>query len=106
MVPREPITLGGQRKSDGGARQVCGDGMHGRLRCVNQGDLSGRRAAEEPGNRYSGADRAGVRASVGAEKEGNASGAKGRREMDAWKPQRTNTDLRQCLKGLNKQETP
>jgi len=36
---RKPITLGGQHKSDDGARQVFGDGMHGRLRCVNQGDL-------------------------------------------------------------------
>ena len=36
---QEPVTLGGQRRSDGRARQVFGDGMHGRLRIVNQGDL-------------------------------------------------------------------
>ena len=36
----EPVTLGGQRRSDGGARQVFGDGMHGRSCGVNQGDLS------------------------------------------------------------------
>jgi hypothetical protein len=36
----EPITLGGQRRSGDGARQVFGDGMRGSLRHVNQGDLS------------------------------------------------------------------
>jgi hypothetical protein len=36
---RKPITLGGQRKSDDGARQVSGDGTHGRWRHVNQGAL-------------------------------------------------------------------
>ena len=40
---RESVTLGGQLKSDGRARQVFGDGMHGRLCCVNQGDLPGTR---------------------------------------------------------------
>jgi hypothetical protein len=40
---REPVTLGGQRRSDGRARQVFGDGMHGRSRDVKQGDLSGKR---------------------------------------------------------------
>ncbi len=39
----EPVTLGGQRRSDGRARQVFGDGMHGRSRGVKQGDLSGER---------------------------------------------------------------
>ncbi len=38
-VFRKPVTLGGQHRSDGRARQVFGDGMHGRLRDVNQGDL-------------------------------------------------------------------
>ena len=39
--PRKSATLGGQRetKSDGRARQVFGDGMHGRSCDVNQGDL-------------------------------------------------------------------
>ena len=41
--PRESVTLGGQQKSDGGARQVVGDGMQGRWRRVNQGDLSDKR---------------------------------------------------------------
>ena len=36
---RRPVTLGGQRRSDGRARQVFGDGMHGRSCGVNQGDL-------------------------------------------------------------------
>jgi len=36
---RESVTLGGQRRSDGRARQVDGDGMHGRSSAVNQGDL-------------------------------------------------------------------
>ena len=36
---REPVTLGGQRRSGGRARQVFGDGMHGRSYRVNQGDL-------------------------------------------------------------------
>jgi len=40
---QESVTLGGQRRSDGRARQVFGDGMHGRSRGVNQGDLFGRR---------------------------------------------------------------
>jgi hypothetical protein len=40
---RESATLGGQRRSDGRARQVCGDGMHGRSRRVKQGDLPGTR---------------------------------------------------------------
>ena len=40
---REPVTLGGQRRSDGRARQVFGDGMHGRSGRVKQGDLSGER---------------------------------------------------------------
>ncbi len=38
---REPVTLGGQRTSDDRARQVFGDGMQGRTRGVNQGDLPG-----------------------------------------------------------------
>ena len=38
---QEPVTLGGQRRSDGRARQVFGGGMHGRSRGVNQGDLPG-----------------------------------------------------------------
>ena len=36
---RKPITLGGQQKSDDGARQVFGDGMRRRLCHVDQGDL-------------------------------------------------------------------
>jgi len=36
----KPVTLGEQRRSDGRARRVFGDGMHGRLRRVNRGDLS------------------------------------------------------------------
>ncbi|MFZ0927408.1 MAG: hypothetical protein WAN11_02335 [Syntrophobacteraceae bacterium] len=39
----ESVTLGGQRISDDRARQVFGDGMHGRSYDVNQGDLSGKR---------------------------------------------------------------
>jgi hypothetical protein len=45
---RKPATLGGQRKSDGRARQVCGDGMRGRSCDVNQGDLSETRWAKSP----------------------------------------------------------
>jgi hypothetical protein len=37
---RESVTLGGQRESDDRARKVVGDGMRGRSRHVNQGDLS------------------------------------------------------------------
>jgi len=37
---REPVTLGGQRRSDDRVRQVFGDGMHGRSCHVKQGDLS------------------------------------------------------------------
>ncbi len=40
---RESVTLGGQWRSDGRARQVFGDGMHGRSCRVKQGDLSGTR---------------------------------------------------------------
>ena len=40
----KPITLGGQHRSDGRARQVFGDGMHGSPCYVNQGDLSGKRS--------------------------------------------------------------
>lgn len=39
----EPVTLGGQRRSGDRVRQVFGDGMHGRLQRVKQGDLSGER---------------------------------------------------------------
>ena len=39
----KPVTLGGQHRSDGGARQVFGDGMYGRSCLVNQGDLIGTR---------------------------------------------------------------
>jgi len=39
--PGKPVTLGEQQKSDDRARQVFGDGMHGRSCDVNQGDLSG-----------------------------------------------------------------
>jgi len=42
---REPVTLGGQRRSGGRARQVFGDGMHGRSKGVKQGDLSDSRWA-------------------------------------------------------------
>jgi hypothetical protein len=38
---RKSVTLGGQRKSGDGVRQVFGDGMQGSSRHVNQGDLSG-----------------------------------------------------------------
>ncbi|MBM4329865.1 MAG: hypothetical protein FJ117_01355 [Deltaproteobacteria bacterium] len=41
--PGKPVTLGGQRRSDGRARQVFDDGMYGRSCDVNQGDLSGTR---------------------------------------------------------------
>jgi hypothetical protein len=41
MNPRKPVTLDGQRTSDGRARQVFGDGMHGRSGDGNQGDLPG-----------------------------------------------------------------
>ena len=40
---REPVTLGGQLKSDGRARKVVGDGMQGRSCHVNQGDQPGER---------------------------------------------------------------
>jgi hypothetical protein len=40
---RKPVTLGGQRKSDGGARRVVGGRMHGKVRHVKEGDLSGTR---------------------------------------------------------------
>jgi hypothetical protein len=43
MIPRKSVTLGGQRKSDGRARQVFGDGMRGKSSHVNQGDLPDRR---------------------------------------------------------------
>jgi len=36
---RGPVPLVGQRRSDDRARQVVGDGMHGRSSPVNQGDL-------------------------------------------------------------------
>lgn len=39
----KPVTLGGQQRSDGRAREVFGDRMHGRSCSVKQGDLSGRR---------------------------------------------------------------
>ncbi|MHC1725311.1 MAG: hypothetical protein AB9866_18550 [Syntrophobacteraceae bacterium] len=39
----ESVTLGGQRTSDGRARGVFGDRMHGSSCAVNQGDLSGER---------------------------------------------------------------
>ncbi|MDP2853843.1 MAG: hypothetical protein Q8O28_06320 [Smithellaceae bacterium] len=39
----KPVTLGEQRRSDGRARRVFGDGMFGRSRQVNRGDLSGSR---------------------------------------------------------------
>jgi len=38
-----PVTLDGQQRSDGRARQVFGDGMYGRSCRVNQGDLIGTR---------------------------------------------------------------
>ena len=41
--PGKPVTLGGQQRSDGRARQVFGDGMHRRSCRVNQGDLMGTR---------------------------------------------------------------
>lgn len=41
----KPFTLGEQHKSDDGARRVFGDGMRGRSRRVNRGDLSGARRA-------------------------------------------------------------
>ncbi len=50
-VSRKPVTLGGQRRSDGRARQVFGDGMRGRLRDVNQGDLPETRWARSPSGR-------------------------------------------------------
>jgi len=37
------VTLEEQRRSDGRARRVFGDGMHGRSCRVNRGDLSGSR---------------------------------------------------------------
>lgn len=40
---RKSVTLGEQQKSDGGARQVFDDGMHGSSCRVKQGDLSGKR---------------------------------------------------------------
>ena len=40
---RKPVTLGGQRKSDDGARRVVGDRMHGKVRRVKEGDLPGTR---------------------------------------------------------------
>jgi hypothetical protein len=43
--PGKPVTLGGQQRSDGRARQVFGDGMYGRSCRVNQGDLIGTRRA-------------------------------------------------------------
>lgn len=50
-IPGKPVTLGGQRKSDDRARQVFGDGMRGRLRDVNQGDLPETRWAKSPSGR-------------------------------------------------------
>ncbi|MEW5994917.1 MAG: hypothetical protein AB1744_11050 [Candidatus Zixiibacteriota bacterium] len=41
---RKSVTLGEQQKSDGGARQVFGDGMHGSSCRVKQGDLPGKRS--------------------------------------------------------------
>ena len=40
---QKPGTLGGQQKSDDGVRRVVGDRMHGKVRCVKEGDLSGTR---------------------------------------------------------------
>ena len=48
---RKPVTLGGQRRSDDRARQVFGDGMRGRLRDVNQGDLLETRWMKSPSSR-------------------------------------------------------
>jgi len=39
----KPATLGEQRRSDGRARRVFGDGMHRRSCRVNRGDLYGQR---------------------------------------------------------------
>jgi hypothetical protein len=50
-IPRKPVTLGGQRKSDDRARQVFGDGMRRRSRDVNQGDLLETRWARSPSGR-------------------------------------------------------
>jgi len=54
---RKSITLGEQHKSDGGARQVFGDRMHGRSRRVNQGDLPVKRSGavwRKPGGNRTG----------------------------------------------------
>jgi len=48
---RKPVTLGGQCKSGDRARQVFGDGMRGRLRDVNQGDLLETRWMKNPSGR-------------------------------------------------------
>ena len=56
---RKSVTLGGQQRSDGRARQVFGDGMHGRSCGVKQGDLLANRdgvharGGEEPGEQES-----------------------------------------------------
>jgi hypothetical protein len=50
-IPRKPVTLGGQRKSDDRARQVFIDGMRRRSRDVNQGDLLETRWAKSPSGR-------------------------------------------------------
>jgi hypothetical protein len=50
-IPGKPVTLGGQHRSDDRARQVSGDGMRGRLRDVNQGDLPETRWAKSPSGR-------------------------------------------------------
>lgn len=62
---RESVTLGGQRRSDGGARQVFGGGMRGRLRHVNQGDLPVKRT----GTRHEASNRAGRSQSVHSSEE-------------------------------------
>jgi hypothetical protein len=64
--PWKSVTLGGQQRSDDGARQVFGGGMRGRWRHVNQGDLP----ANRPGTRwYETMNRAGRSQSVHSSEE-------------------------------------
>lgn len=79
---RKSVTLGEQEKSDGGARQVFDDGMHGSSCRVKQGDLSGKRLVLMRIAPMSRPDRS---HSVHSSEEAGESlwSAKGRRKVDA-----------------------
>ena len=78
----KPVTLGEQQRSEGRARRVFGDGMHGRSRRVNGETCPIQEGRSLSLIRIRRTRRAGVRASIVAEKSGNADGAKGRRKVD------------------------